>query len=108
MANNKKEHLIGLSPNSRLLKEYKNSLHALSAEQWESSIGLMLGDGSLQTQNKGKTFRIKFEWSDKNKVYLDHVYNLFYEWVLSEPHKKLRISPKGNLVLNWGFQTISH
>jgi hypothetical protein len=108
MANIKKVNVIGVGPNSRLLKEYKNTLHALSTEQWEASIGLILGDGSIQTQNKGKTFRIKFEWSDKNKAYLFHVYNLFNEWVLSEPHMKLRKSTKGNLVLNWGFQTISH
>jgi hypothetical protein len=29
--------------------------------QWEASIGLMLGDASLQTQNKGRTHRMKFE-----------------------------------------------
>jgi len=68
----------------------------------------MLGDGSLNTQNKGKTYRLKFEWGDKNKTYLTHVYHLFDEWVLSTPHKKTRISPKGNLVITWGFQTISH
>jgi hypothetical protein len=68
----------------------------------------MLGDASLQTQNKGKTYRLKFEWGDKSKIYLDHVYSLFDEWVLSEPHKKVRISPAGNEVINWGFQTISH
>jgi hypothetical protein len=44
----------------------------------------------------GKTYRIKFEWGERSKIYLDHVYNLFDEWVLSEPHKKTRISPKGN------------
>jgi len=27
----------------------------------EAAIGLMLGDASLQSQNKGKTFRMKFE-----------------------------------------------
>jgi hypothetical protein len=36
------------------------------------------------------------------------VHKLFYEWVLSEPHKKSRISPKGNSIVNWGFQTFSH
>jgi len=51
---------------------------------------------------------MKFEWSDKNKAYVDHVYNLFDKWVLSEPHKKTRISPNGNTIINWGFQTISH
>ena len=104
----RKENLIGKSPNSKIVKEYKNSLINLTDIQWEASIGLILGDANLQTQNNGKTYRMKFEWSDKNKAYLDHVYNLFDEWVLSQPHKKSRFSPKGNLVINWGFQTISH
>lgn len=103
-----KELLIGLSPNSNLMKEYKKSLNCLNEKQWEASIGLLLGDASLQTQNNGKTYRMKFEWSDKTKPYLDFVYDLFDEWVLSKPHKKSRVSPKGNLVINWGFQTISH
>ena len=103
-----KELLIGINPNSRLIKEYKQSLISLSTKQFEASIGLMLGDASLQTQNKGKNYRLKFEWSNKTKPYLDHVFNLFDEWVLSNPHQKSRLSPKGNLVVNWGFQTISH
>ena len=103
-----KKDLIGLSPNSKLIRKYKNSLTSLRVEQWEASIGLLLGDASLQSQNNGKTYRMKFEWGDKTKPYLDHVYNLFDEWVLSSPHKKSRLSPKGNLVVNWGFQTISH
>ena len=81
---------------------------SLTPLQWETSIGLMLGDASLQTQNKGKTYRMKFEWSNKSRPYLLHVYELFDEWVLSNPHKKSRLSPKGNLIVNWGFQTISH
>jgi len=103
-----KEQVIGLSPNSKLLKEYKESLYKFSEFQSEALIGLLLGDASLQTQNKGKTYRIKFEWGNNSKAYVDHVYALFNEWILSEPHKKIRISPKGNTVINWGFQTISH
>jgi hypothetical protein len=68
----------------------------------------MLGDASLQSQKNGKSFRLKFEWSDKNKAYVDHVYTIFDQWVLSHPHKKIRKSPAGNTVVNWGFQTISH
>lgn len=105
---NNKNKLKGLNPNSNLIKSYKASLLNLSKEQIEASIGLLLGDASLQTQNKGLTFRLKFEWSEKHKAYLDHVYNLFDEWVLSEPHKKTRISPKGNTVTTFGFQTLSH
>lgn len=103
-----KNLLIGISPNSRMIREYKESLTSLTSDQWEASIGLILGDASLQSQNKGKTFRIKFEWGNKNKSYVNHVYNLFNEWVLSQPHKKSRLSPQKNLVLNWGFQTLSH
>ncbi len=48
-------------PNSKAMKEYKESLVSLTLEQREASVGLMLGDASLQTQNNGKTFRLKFE-----------------------------------------------
>ena len=108
MKNILKNEVIGLEPNSTKLKEYKDSLIELSIEQKEAIIGLMLGDASLQSQNKGKTYRIKFEWGDKNKAYVLHVFNLFDEWLLSQPHKKERLSPKGNLIINWGFQTFSH
>lgn len=108
MKNFNKELLIGLSPNSNLIKEYKNSLFTLSAIQWEASIGLILGDASLRTQNNGRTFKLQFEWSDKHKPYADHIYNLFEEWILSKPHKKVRLSPNGNQVITWGFQTLSH
>ena len=108
MKNILKNEVIGLGPNSTKLKEYKDSLIELSIEQKEAIIGLMLGDASLQSQNKGKTYRIKFEWGDKNKAYVLHVFNLFDEWVLSQPHKKERLSLKGNLIINWGFQTFSH
>jgi hypothetical protein len=57
----KKSQVIGLNPNSKLLKAYKDSLISLSAIQLEVAIGLMLGDASLQSKNNGKTFRLKFE-----------------------------------------------
>jgi len=103
-----KSQVIGLGPNSNLVKAYKSSLINLSTIQSEAAIGLMLGDASLQTQNKGKTYRMKFEWGDKNKPYLDYVYNLFAEWVLASPHVKKRMNSNGNTVVNWGFQTMSH
>jgi len=59
-----KKDIIGLSPNSNKVKEYKKSLSVsggLSMKQKEAAIGLILGDASLQSQNKGKTFRLKFE-----------------------------------------------
>lgn len=56
-----KNEVIGLGANSSKLKEYKDSLIELSIEQKEAIIGLMLGDVNLQSQNNGKTYRIKFE-----------------------------------------------
>ena len=75
-----KNQLKNLSPNSKELREYKKSLGKLSQIQWEAAIGLMSGDVSLQTQNKGKTYRMKFEWGEKSKIYLDNVYNLYFTW----------------------------
>jgi hypothetical protein len=56
-----KAEVIGVGPNSRLLRQYKESLVELSQIQREAAIGLMLSCASLQTQNGGKTFRMKFE-----------------------------------------------
>lgn len=100
--------LQNAGPNSKILKEYKNSLNSLNEMQREASIGLLLGDASIQTQNNGKTYRLKFEWGEKSKPYLDHVYTLFNEWVISPPHKKTRININNKEVTNWGFQTLSH
>jgi len=104
--NNK--YVINKSPNSKWLREYKSKLEHLSKVQEEVSIGLMLGDASLQSQNKGKTYRMKFEWGDKNKNYAEHVHSLFREWILSPPHKKVRTNINGRIVITWGFQTFSH
>jgi len=73
MKNLNKELLIGISPNSNLIKEYKNTLSSLSTIQWEASIGLILGDASIRTQNNGRTFKLQFEWSNRHKPYADHI-----------------------------------
>jgi len=96
------------SPNSKWLKEYKRTLNNLSNIQWEMFIGLILGDVSLQTQNKRKTNRMKFEWEDKNKIYTNHIYTVFDVWILSPSHKKMRININDKIVYTWSFQIISH
>ena len=103
----KKCDLIGLSPNSKAIKAYKENLPFLNSCLRETMVGLLLGDASLQTLNKGKTFRVKFEWGSASANYLFHVYETFYAYCISEPHRKERISPKGNKVVNYGFQTLS-
>lgn len=103
-----KNELIKPSPKSKIMRKDKKSLNKLNDLQLQASVGLILGDASLNSQNNGKTYRMKFEWSNNILPYVIHVHKLFGEWVISEPHKKERTSPKGNIVINWGFQTISH
>lgn len=52
---------------------YKQGLINLTKKQKEIAIGVLLGDAYLQTQNKGQTFRLRFEQSFKHKLYIDHL-----------------------------------
>lgn len=91
-------------PTSRqrnLLKVYKTTL-SLSQSQLEIALGLLLGDVSIQTQDKGKTYRLKFQQSENlHREYIFHLYDIFNEWSLSPPY----FDEKRNM---WSFQTISH
>jgi hypothetical protein len=60
----------------KLLEEYKKHL-SLSEHLFEIAIGTLLGDASIQTLNRGKTFRLKFSQSQKNHTeYLFHLYEM--------------------------------
>lgn len=89
------------------LQQYKNQIH-LTPKQLETSIGILLGDGCLQTQNKGETYRIKFEYSQKNKHYVDHLTQVFDSFILSKPKERCRINRYNHEVKTFQFQTISH
>lgn len=54
------------------LKLYKENLH-LSPKIQEIGLGVVLGDASLQNQDNGKTYRLKFEGGDKNRAYIQHL-----------------------------------
>jgi len=47
---------MNFSPNSKALRELKAKLVGLTNVQFEAAIGLILGDASIQSQNKGKTY----------------------------------------------------
>lgn len=95
--------------NSRTnLKLYKQQLFKLTKKQKEIAIGVLLGDGCLQTQNKGKTFRLKFEQSFKHKDYIDHLFEIFDPWILSNPKLVTRINKNKNIVKTFQLQTFSH
>lgn len=91
------------SQNKTLLKRYKEQLDSLTDIQYQVAIGVLLGDARLQSQDDGKTYRLKFEQGNKHKEYIDHLYSIFDEWCLSLPAANDR-----NGVVNWTFQTFSH
>lgn len=51
----------------------------------------MLGDATLQTQDKGATYRLKFEQGESHSTYLNHLYQEFERWSLSNPAKKVKM-----------------
>lgn len=87
---------------SREIEKRKSSLK-LSDLQRDVLVGLLLGDAHLETQNGGRTYRLKVEYSASEHEYVDHLYDLFKEWVLTPPQKKLDATHN-----NVWFQTISH
>ncbi len=91
---------------SKTLEAYKRGLK-LTAEQREVLVGLLLGDGHLETQNGGRTYRLKIEQSEKHKAYVYHLYRLFSEWVRTPPQPKV-VRSGGHESTNWWFQTLSH
>ncbi len=88
--------------NSKEIGQYKSKLK-LSDIQRQVIVGLLLGDAHLETQNKGRTYRLKIEYSVKHSDYAMHIYELFKEWILTPPRIKSDITHN-----NICFQTVSH
>ena len=95
-----------------LLKRYKQQLTSLSTIERQIAEGIMLGDASLQTQDGGKSYRLKLLQGDKNKEYLEYLFHLstvFSRWILSPPSPQNRQSKTTVKALKaWRSQTISH
>ncbi len=97
-----------MKANSKIYWEYINSRPPQSSFQKQALIGIILGDGSQNTQNGGKSFRVKFEWGGKNKDYAYHVFYLFKEYILMDvPQTKIRLNSNDRQVTTWRFNTIS-
>ena len=85
------------------LVEYKKTLK-LTLFQRQVLVGLLLGDGCLETQNKGRTYRLLIEQSEQHTIYCDHLYSIFRSWVLTPP----KISIRKNGQKSQKFKTVSH
>ena len=69
-------------------------------------VGTLLGDGHLETQNGGRTWRLKIEHSVKQKTYVDWLYEHLENWVLQPPKEKTKVV-KGKTYTNIWFSTVS-
>lgn len=97
-----------IRPNSILYWNFINNLPPLSEFQKQALIGIIQGDGSQNSPNKGETYRIKFEWGGKNNEYADHVFQLYKNYILLDmPQTKKRINAYGNEIVTWRFSTVS-
>lgn len=94
---------------TRELEERKSSLK-LTPIQKEILVGTLLGDGHLETKNRGKTYRLKIEHTIKQKAYVDWLYNHFKEWVATPPRirtRRINFQRKCGEYELYGFQTLS-
>ena len=95
------------SPNSKLVKEYKQMLPAyLPFPLFLVSIGNMLGDVSLRRSTRTGDSALKFEWGNKEYAYF--MYSMYYDYVLSPPREQVRVNANGNKVTTYCFQTLAH
>ena len=89
--------------NSKEIQKYKEKLK-LKEIQRSILTGLLLGDGHLETQNNGKTYRLKVEHSLEQEDYVMWLYNYFKEWAPSGLFYKKRKNGQESV----GFTTYSH
>jgi len=88
---------------SKQIEEYKKTLK-LTRKQKEILVGLILGDGHLETLNNGRTYRLKVEHSLKQREYLDWLYLHFKDWINKTPEIRKRTS-LGKVIETYGFTT---
>ena len=91
---------------SLAIEKLKQSL-SLTPLQREVLVGLLLGDGCLETRNEGRTYRLKIEQCQAHQAYVEHLYRLFESWVLTPPRIRQVVS-RGHASENISFQTVSH
>lgn len=91
---------------SKEIESLKKTLK-LNNTQREIIIGLMLGDGHLETMNNGRTYRLKVEQSLRKSDYVAWLFEKFNNFVLSKPKIKKKFR-NGVATKNIGFSTVSH
>ena len=90
---------------SKEIEDLKKDL-TLNSRQRSLLVGLLLGDGHLETQDGGKTYRLKVEHATKQKEYVEWLYKEWKSMVRSEIYQKERIL-NGKTFFSCGFSTYS-
>ena len=91
---------------SKEIEAHKKTL-SLNKPQREILVGLMLGDGHLETQNNGKTYCLKVEQSANKAEYVNWLHENFENFVLNKP--KIKDKERNGIVTkNIWFATLSH
>lgn len=89
--------------NTKEIREYKKTLE-LNDIQGSILVGTLLGDGHLETQDKGKTYRLKLEHQIGQRDYLEWIYDQFKEWVPGGIRSRVKKNGYGYVL----FDTYSH
>lgn len=74
---------------SKEIEEKARSLK-LTSIQRDLLVGTMLGDGHLETQNQGRTYRLRIEHSIQQREYVGWFYHMFQAWVRTAPTVRSR------------------
>lgn len=98
-----------ISPNSKLIWDYKSSLPALDSFQLAMCTGLLLGDVSIvrNASLKIPSHKLKFEWGDRHSAYAQSVYDHIILYCLTSPRLQTGINAQNNSVKTWCFQTVT-
>ena len=88
------------------MSKFKQKAGDMNEKQRSIMVETLLGDGHLETQNQGRTYRLKIEHSIKQKEYTDLLYQNFKSWVNDAPKEKYKVV-KGKTYTNYCFQTRS-
>ncbi len=90
---------------SKEIEDLKKELR-LTGVQRSILVGMLLGDGHLETQDNGRSYRLKVEHSIKQKEYVEWLYEHFKNLVRTAPKEKIKVL--GNRRhLSYSFATYS-
>lgn len=82
---------------------------SLSQEQKDLLVGTLLGDGNLQTNTKGRTWRYRALHKADHFEYLQHKYEVMKSFCSSEPiYSKINDNRTGKVNERWNFNTTVH